>query len=120
MKTLSSFKYALTGIRLGLEEHNMRVHLMVTICVIVLGVIFSITVYEWIAVLLSIGLVLSTELINTALEEVCDAIAAAHKESYSTLGKPKDIGAGAVLVSAIIAASVGLIIFVPYILLFFQ
>jgi diacylglycerol kinase len=120
MKTVSSFKYAFTGIRLGLEEHNMRVHVVATLCVIVLGVLFSITKYEWMAVLLSIGLVISTELMNTALEEVCDAVATAHKESYSKLGKPKDIGAGAVLVAAIVAATVGVLVFVPYIVQFFK
>lgn len=119
MKIISSFKYAVTGIRLGLEEHNMKVHVLATLCVIILGILFSITIYEWLAVLLAIGLVLSTELMNTALEEVCDAIAAVHKDSYSKLGKPKDIGAGAVLVSALMASIVGLLVFIPYIVQFF-
>lgn len=120
MKTLSSFRYAFAGIRLGLEEHNMRVHVIATLCVLALGMFFSITHYEWIAVLLSIGLVISTELMNTALEETCDALAAAHKDSYSRLGRPKDIGAGAVLVAALIASIVGLVIFVPYFVMVFQ
>ena len=115
MKTLKSFKYAFTGIRLGLEEHNMKVHVFVTLLVILAGLFFSITTYEWIAVSLSIGLVIAAELLNTALEEVCDIVTDAHPASYKRAGKPKDIGAGAVLVTAIAAATVGLLIFVPYI-----
>lgn len=116
MKTLKSFKYALAGVKSGLEEHNMRVHVIITILVIVMGFIFSITSYEWIAILLSIGLVIATELMNTALEELGDIITDAHPTSYSKAGKPKDISAGAVLVTATIAACVGMIVFLPYIL----
>lgn len=119
MKVIRSFKYAFNGVKLGLQEHNMRVHFAVAIIVLILGILFSITKIEWVAVLLAIGLVIATELLNTALEEVCDALAAAHKDSYSKLGVPKDIGAGAVLISAIIASLVGILIFVPYIVKLF-
>jgi diacylglycerol kinase (ATP) len=115
MKTLKSFKYAFTGIRHGLEEHNMKVHVLITLLVMIFGFYFSITAHEWIAVILSIGLVIATELLNTALEEVCDIVTELQPASYKRAGKPKDIGAGAVLVTAITAAVVGLLIFVPYI-----
>ena len=115
MKVLSSFKYATNGVRLGLQEHNMKVHLAVTIFVVLMGISYSITRIEWVAVLLSIGLVISTELLNTALEELCDVMVASNNDAYPKLGDPKDIGAGAVLVAAIIAACVGLLVFVPYI-----
>jgi diacylglycerol kinase len=115
MKTVRSFKYAFTGVKLGLKEHNMKVHIIVAGIVIILGFVFSITMDEWVAVLLSVGLVISMELMNTALEEVCDIVTEAHPASYPKAGRPKDIGAGAVLVSALVAACVGLIIFLPYI-----
>ena len=115
MKILRSFTYAFKGVRHGLEEHNMRVHVAITLFVVLLGWFFSISMYEWIALVLSIGLVITTELINTAIEEVCDIVTAAHPSSYAKAGKPKDISAGAVLAASLTALSIGLIIFIPYI-----
>lgn len=114
MKILRSFKYAFTGIRYGLEEHNMRFHVTALLCVVILGFVFSISMFEWIAILLASGLVITTELINTALEEVCDMVTEAHPNSYDKAGKPKDLSAGAVLIASFTALGVGLIIFIPY------
>lgn len=120
MKIIDSFKYAFIGLQHSLQERNVRFHLLATIAVIILGIFFSITNLEWVLLLLCIGLVLAVELLNTALEEICDVITSLNKDAYPKMGKPKDIGAGAVLVSAIIAAILGSIIFVPYIVSFFS
>lgn len=114
MKIIRSFKFAFIGVKHGLEEHNMRFHLFATVLVVVLGFIFSITKMEWAVLLFSIGLVLTAELINTAIEEVCDVLTSAHPTSYKKAGKPKDISAGAVLIAAVVALVIGLIIFIPY------
>ncbi|NLO69732.1 MAG: diacylglycerol kinase family protein [Porphyromonadaceae bacterium] len=111
---LKSFGYAWKGIRSVFEsEPNMKIHISITVLVVLFGILFKISIYEWIAVVLSIGLVLTSEMFNTAVETLADKISA---EKDPLLGKTKDIAAGAVLISAIISAVVGLIIFVPKVL----
>ena len=81
--------------------------------VIVAGVILKINTTEWSIVLILCGLVISLELINTAIENAVDLVT----EEYNEKAKnAKDIAAGAVLFSAIIAAIIGFIIFLPKII----
>ena len=78
--------------------------------VIIAGVILRINTTEWSIVLILFGLVISLELINTAIENAVDLVT----EEYNEKAKnAKDIAAGAVLFSAIIAAIIGFIIFLP-------
>ena len=78
--------------------------------VCILGVLFQINKYEWSILVLTIGLVISCELINTAIEAVVDLIT----EEYHPLAKvAKDTSAAAVFIFAIVAVIVGLIIFLP-------
>lgn len=115
MKFIKSFHYAWLGIRYGLRERNMKIHVSLSILACVLGSIYSLSAYEWVALLFCIGLVISVELINTALEEICDVITQAQPEAYKKMGKPKDIGAAAVLISSIVSLIIGVIIFMPYV-----
>jgi diacylglycerol kinase len=113
-KRLKSFVYAGNGIKILLRnEHNARIHLFAIIIVIALGFLYNISSIEWIAVLLSIALVFSMEMINSAIENICNFISPEKHESIKII---KDLAAGAVLVSAIIAMIIGLIIFVPKII----
>ncbi|HZZ98795.1 MAG TPA: diacylglycerol kinase family protein [Candidatus Saccharimonadia bacterium] len=116
LKFLRSFGYAAKGWQFGLHERNIRVHVLAAVVVIVLGIYFSVSRVEWSLLLLSIGMVLGAEFINTAVEEVIDVIADQHKELYNKLGLPKDLLAGAVLIVAVAALLVGIIIFVPHIM----
>jgi hypothetical protein len=70
----------------------------------------NINIYEWIAVIFSIGLVFSMELINSAIENTADFISL---EKHDTIRKIKDLSAAAVLISALAALIIGLIIFLP-------
>ncbi len=119
-KTLNSFKYAFQGIVFGLQERNMKIHVAAVLLVFIFGFVFSVTKMEWAVLFLCIGGVIASELCNTAIEEICDVIAPLHDEAYRKMGKPKDLAAGAVLVSSMIALMVGLIIFVPHILTVLQ
>ncbi|MFW5852324.1 MAG: diacylglycerol kinase family protein [Bacteroidota bacterium] len=111
---LRSFSYAISGIRTALaSEWNMRIHVFVTICVIIAGIVFSLSLIEWIAVVFAIGMVLSLELINTAIEYCADFVS---PKKHETIKKVKDISAGAVLIGAITAAAIGVLIFVPKIM----
>jgi diacylglycerol kinase len=80
---------------------------------VIAGFYFSITTTEWIIVLVVIGLVISLELINSAIENLVDLVT---KEQMPLAGKIKDLAAGAVLIFSVIAFCVGCIIFEKYIL----
>lgn len=111
-KQLHSFGYAWQGIRgcIG-KEQNLSFHLITSLAVIIAGIGFDISRNEWIAVILCIGLVIAAELFNTAIERLVDFVS---PQRHPIAGQVKDIAAGAVLVCALAAISVGLIIFVPY------
>lgn len=110
-KRLKSFKFAFNGIRILIkEEHNSRIHLFAMLIAIILGIVFKIEIYEWIGILLSIGLVISIELLNSALENLADF---ATKEKHGLIKKTKDLAAAAVLWSSLLALSIGILIFAP-------
>lgn len=106
-----SFEYAFEGIFAGIRgERNMKIHCFAAVCVIVAGVLFHISVTEWCICLVLFGLILSLELVNTAIEAVVDLVT----EDKKPLAKlAKDTAAGAVLIAAVMAAMAGLLIFVP-------
>jgi len=107
----NSFSYALDGLKYAFKyEQNLIVHIIATILVIILGIIFHLSAFEWALCVLSIGLVIATELVNTSIEAVVDLVS----PEYSNLAKiAKDTAAAAVLVFALAAIILGLIVFVP-------
>ena len=113
-----SFGYAFQGIWECIrDERNIRIHLVMTTLVIIGGIILHISFQEWITVLILFGLVISLELVNTAVESTVDLVT---EEKRPLAKKAKDTAAGAVLVSAIAAAIIGLMIFIPRIIDFFR
>ncbi|MDD2797084.1 MAG: diacylglycerol kinase family protein [Bacteroidales bacterium] len=113
-KRALSFRYAAKGISILIKnEHNAWIHLVVFTFVIIAGFSFKISSFEWALIAIVSGMVLLSEAFNTAIEYLCNRIS---PEQNETIGKVKDIAAGAVLIAAIFAAIVGLIIFVPYLL----
>ncbi|MDR2955711.1 MAG: diacylglycerol kinase family protein [Prevotella sp.] len=110
-KRIKSFGYAFNGLKiLFSEEHNARIHLGVTIIVIAMGIVFGISPVEWMITLTLIALIFSLEIINSALERICDVIS---PEKKPAIKKIKDLSAAAVLISAIVAVVCGTIIFLP-------
>ena len=108
---LLSFSHAFRGIFYVIRsQHNFRIHLFFAVLVVLAGFLFSISVSEWLILMLTIALVLSLEMINSAIECLVDLVT---KEYHPIAGKVKDIAAGAVLVAAIISIIIGLIIFIP-------
>lgn len=113
-KRLQSFVYAFAGLKtLFKEEHNARIHAVVAVVVIVLGLLFHISAMEWLAVLLCIALVFSLELINSAIENLADYTS---PDKNDFIRRAKDMAAAAVLVSAMVSVVVGIIIFLPKII----
>lgn len=106
-----SFGYAFQGIWTAIsQERNMKIHCFATICVIIAGIILHISKEEWFICLILFGLVMSLEMVNTSIESVVDLVT---KEKRPLAKRAKDTAAGAVLVSAIFAAIIGLVIFIP-------
>ena len=108
-KQLKSFTFAWKGIlTCAGHEQNITFHLLVAILVIAAGLLFNITHVEWMVVMLCIGTVITAELFNSAIERLVDLVS---PEWNKIAGEVKDIAAGAVLVTAITAAIIGLIVF---------
>lgn len=113
-KRIESFAFAFRGIFKAFRtEHNLWIQSTIAIVVIFFGFYFQISSSEWLLVILSIGLVLTAELFNTAIEGIVDMVS---PEYNKMAGYVKDVAAGAVLVAAIAAAVIGSIIFIPYLL----
>ncbi len=111
---LKSVGFAFKGaFKLITTEHSVMVQFSLGIIVNIAGFVFNISHEEWLIQTLAIGLVLSIEGLNTAVEKVADFI---HPEFHSRIGFIKDIAAGAVFFAAMTAIAIGLIIYVPKIL----
>ncbi|MEP7163973.1 MAG: diacylglycerol kinase family protein [Ferruginibacter sp.] len=114
-RLVKSFGYALNGIKVCISKGaNFGIHIFCCVLVISAGIYFKISPAEWGTVLLCAGFVLCMEMVNTAIEQLCDVV---HKEIHPGIKVTKDIAAGAVLLSAAIAAICGAVIFIPKILL---
>lgn len=109
---MSSLDFAVSGLKTTFkEERNMRKHAVSAILVILAGLVFQVSVTEWLFLLLSISLVVAFEIVNSAIENVVDLASDYH---FSMLAKnAKDMAAGAVLVASGYAVLTGLIIFIP-------
>ena len=108
IKTLT---YGFNGIIYTLKkERNMVIHFLVMFLVILSGIIFKISFYEWLICFILFSLVLSLELMNTALENVVDLVTKEKKEKAKIA---KDAAAGSVLIAVIFAVIIGIIIFLP-------
>lgn len=114
---IKSFGYAVNGIRFALkEDQNIRIHLVAAIVVIGLSFFFQVNAFEMGILGVMILLVITTEMINTALEKTVDLITKEYREEAKIA---KDVGAGMVLISAVGSVIVGVLIFAPYISRYF-
>lgn len=106
----SSFKNARKGMRLVLKsERNIRAHMVIALCVLFLGILFGFRPIEICVLLLTIGMVIIAEMLNTAIEFALDAT---FKNKYSVMvGMAKDISAGAVMVASVLSVAIGVILF---------
>lgn len=117
-KLINSFKYAFEGLISSFKtERNMKIHILIMILTIIVGMALKISTLEWIICIMLFGIVISAELFNTAIETIVDMITP-YRDPKAKLAK--DISAGAVLVLAISSVIIGLIIFIPKISLALQ
>ncbi len=111
---IDNFKNAFNGIFLLVKQGKIfRVHLLIAALVIIAGFVFKIDKTEWIIIILTIGVVLAAEGFNTAIERLCDHLS---PDFHLNIKNVKDFAAAAVLLASIAAATLGLVIFIPYFL----
>jgi diacylglycerol kinase len=113
---VKAFKYAINGLSHFFKEAHARIHLVFTVLVLISAAILQVETWEWIALLFCCAFVLSTEAVNSALENLTDI---ASPKIQPLAGLVKDLAAAAVLIASIFAAVIGLIIFVPKIITLF-
>ena len=117
-RLIKSFAFALNGIKACFsKEPNFKIHTGIAIGVVASGIFFQISLTEWVLMLICMGFVLCMEMINTAIEQLCNIV---YNQPHPGIKIIKDISAGAVLVSAIVAAICGVIVFIPKIFLLFK
>lgn len=108
---IKSFGYAFRGIGLLIKgEHNAWIHIFASISITILGFYYKINTTEWLAVVISIGMVLMAETFNSSIEELSDKV---KLEQDIKIKNTKDLAAGAVLITATMAIVIGCIIFIP-------
>jgi len=106
-----SFFYAFQGIAHVLRtQRNALVEIALALLAIVAAIFFRVSAVEWAVLALAIGMVFSAEMINTVAELAVDVLVSRHDRRAKTA---KDVGAGAVLVSAMAAVAVGIAVFGP-------
>lgn len=116
-KRVLSFKYAVEGLATALRDQpNLVFQLCIAAIILASGFYFQISEGEWLAIVLTIGFVITFELTNTAIEEIVDSFT---DQVHPAAKKAKDVAAAAVLIAALTAAAVGGVIFLPYILAVF-
>ena len=93
-------------------QHNAWIHAAVTLVVLAFAFLLRVSAGDWCWIILAISIVWTAEALNTAFEFLADA---ASPEFHPLVRDAKDVAAGAVLLTAIAAAVIGVIIFWPYV-----
>ncbi|WP_337018991.1 diacylglycerol kinase family protein [Oceanobacillus massiliensis] len=110
-RKIIGFSYAWNGLKeIVRSERNFRIHLTITVLVIITGLLLHLSALEWGIIILTIGLVLTAEVTNSAIEKTIDYL---RPEIHPSAKVIKDVAAGAVLVAAVISVVIGVLIFWP-------
>lgn len=111
-KFIAGFRYAFAGLWYALRtQRNMRVHVLIALIAIILGIVLRISAVEFALVFVAITGVFIAEMFNTVIE-LCVDLAS---PNYHPLAKiAKDVSAGAVLLSAMLSIVIGLFVFIPH------
>ncbi|MGC1631973.1 MAG: diacylglycerol kinase family protein [Gelidibacter sp.] len=108
---LKSVGWAYKGALILLRtEASIKIQFAIAILVTIAGFYFEISTTEWLFQVAMIGLVMSIEGVNTAIEAIADFV---HPDHHTSIGHIKDVAAGAVFIAAISAAIVAAIIYYP-------
>lgn len=117
-RLIRNFGYAFKGLYYATATQlNFRIHLVLTAIAMLLGWYLKVSVNEWLWVLLCIAMVLTAELLNTALETLTDMVSPRY---HKKAGHVKDVAAAAVVITAAFALAAGCIIFIPKFMALFK
>lgn len=108
-----SFRCAGRGVWLASQARNLRIMVGVFLGVVALAAAYDVSATRWAVLLLSAGMVLAGEILNTSIETLADYIQREYNEDIRTI---KDLAAGAVLLASVVAGAVGVIVFWPYVI----
>jgi diacylglycerol kinase len=111
-RLIRSFGFAFDGYRSAFakDQKNIKIHLLIAVCVLAASILLKISRMEWITVICCIGLVICSEIFNTAIEKLADHVS---PERNSEIKQVKDLAAAAVLTLCIVSVLIGLLIFIP-------
>jgi diacylglycerol kinase (ATP) len=98
------------GILLLKTEASIQVQFLIAVMTTIAGFYYHISPTEWMVQILCIGLVMTAEGLNTAIEGIADFV---HPDFHSKIGRIKDIAAGAVGIAALMAVIIAGIIYIP-------
>jgi len=115
--TEKSFYYAFQGLKTALsQEPNLRIHFTAAALALFLGLILKLSTFEWLLLAFTIFYVITLELLNTVMEAVVNLVSPDIKP-YAKVAK--DVSAACVLLAAILSVIVGIVLFLPKIMLLF-
>lgn len=110
---VNAFGYAFSGLKASFsQETHLKLHAIIAALVIGFAAFIDVSVTDWIVLLLSISLVIAFEMLNSAIEKLCDLVMPGQHPKIKYI---KDVSAGAVLVACVFSVVAGLIVFLPYI-----
>lgn len=110
-KKFIGFRFAWHGLKEVIKtERNFKIQLACGLTALAAGAFFGLHRFEWLALVLIIGVVLGMEMINSAIERILDYLA---PDLHPAAGMIKDVAAGAVFIAALASVAIGLIIFLP-------
>jgi len=110
----SAFRHAFNGLwYFFLHERNGKVQCVAAAMAIGCGWLLTISPAQWICILLCIGAVLSLEMMNSALEKLCDVV---QEDYHPAIKIVKDVAAGAVLWASVMSIAIGCFIYIPKII----
>ncbi len=114
---VNSFKYAIAGLSFAVKyNQNIKIHVIAAVLVILLSILLKVNRFEMGILGIMILLVISTEMINTSIEEMTNLITSEHRKEAKIA---KDVAAGMVLITSFGAVIIGVLILFPYILKMF-
>lgn len=115
--TLKSFSYAFQGMKIALKnEPHLRIHFTMAVFALLTGVLLKITRIEWLILSFTIFWVISLELLNTVIESIVNLVSP-EIQPYAKIAK--DVSAAVVLTAAILSVIVGVVLFLPKLILLF-
>ncbi|OGV97474.1 hypothetical protein A2W24_05875 [Microgenomates group bacterium RBG_16_45_19] len=113
-----SFYHAFQGLKTTfLSQPNLRLHLLAAGIVLMAGIYFQLTRWEWLILMFTVMWVLVTEMVNTVIEAICDLLTSDYHREVKVA---KDVASAMVLVGTLGAVMVGVVIFLPYLLNWFS